>query len=344
MPGHSPKISVIIPTFNRAKYLRECLESIFAQTSPASQIIVINDASSDNTKNICQSYGNKIEYYEQSKQIGKPSAINFALEKVTGDYVWIFDDDDVAFPEALERFVEPLEKNPQYGFSYSTFYFSDSAEDDRIGEIQFELKIPDLEKRGPLVPLLESNYLGGAALFARTSCYKEAGPFDPHLLRSQDYEMAIRIVRRFKGVRVPGGPTFHYRQHEGIRGATNDRFSVSDRKKKWLEYDQRFFRKLYKEVPLAEYLPPGKSIEKSGRQAILQRLAIMSYKMMMPEVVADLYKLADSKDQTSISEEEYLILREMVTHLPRYDMGSIFDRLEFFNKVRELSLLRSFVY
>ncbi len=336
MTGQNPKITVLIPTFNRGRFLAECLDSILAQTLPAAQIIVVDDGSTDNTKEICSSYSDAIEYYELN-QLGKPSAINCGLEKTVGDYVWIFDDDDVAYPEALERFVEPLENDPQYGFSFSTFNFTSSEPDGRIGAVQFELRIPDLEERGFLIPLLEGNFLGGAAVFARTSCYKEVGYFDPELLRSQDYEMAIRVARCFKGIRIPGGPTFHYRQHEGERGATADRFSVAERGRKWLEYDQKFFRKLYRDLPLSVFLPPRQSLGQERRKAILQRMAIMAYKLLVPEVMEDLKELSVLDGKSPLSSAEYLIIREMMTRVPRHQAGTLYDHAEFFKEIRRLA-------
>ncbi len=225
----TPTVTVLIPTFNRGDFLAECLDSIQSQTLPPSQIIVVNDGSTDHTLEVLKPYRDRIEYIE-TPQLGKPAALNAGLERVTGDYLWIFDDDDVALPEALARFVEPLENHPEHGFSYSTYYYTASRpEDNRIGSILDESRIPDVHERGFLIPLLEGNFLGGAALFARTSCYARVGNFDTRLVRSQDYEMAIRIARRFSGIRVPGGATFHYRQHEGLRGSTRDRFQVGTR-------------------------------------------------------------------------------------------------------------------
>jgi len=196
-----------------------------------------------------------------------------------------------------------------------------------------ELKTPDFEERGFLIPLLESNFLGGAALFVRTSCYKQLGHFDPKLLRSQDYEMAIRIARRFKGIEVAGGPTFHYRQHAGIRGGRQDQFVESDRFKKWLEYDQVFFRKLYLELPLTEYLPAEKSLEEHTRQALLQRMGIMASKNLVEEVMSDLHDLSRVTDRTSLSRREKIIIRDTFY----YRLVCIIGYLGFFDEICRLS-------
>lgn len=332
-----PTVTVLVPTFNRADFLAECLDSILSQTLAPAQVIVVNDGSTDGTLDVLAPYRDRIEYIE-TPQVGKPAAINAGLERVTGEYLWIFDDDDVAFPEALARFVEPLQAHPEHGFSYSTFYYTASRpEDNRLGPILDESRIPDVQERGFLPPLLETNFLGGAALFARTSCYACVGPFDVKLVRSQDYEMAIRIARRFSGVRIAGGPTFHYRQHGGLRGSALDRFEADRRLRKWLEYNQVFFRRLYREIPLCEYLPPGASLKERLRQAHLQRLAIVASKLLMPEVFSELDALARLEDRSPLSDQERSILLAMILRRACYRGGSLNDHLEFFARVRCLA-------
>jgi glycosyltransferase involved in cell wall biosynthesis len=335
--AHTPTITVLIPTFNRGNFLAECLDSIQSQTPTPSQILIVNDGSADGTLDVLKPYRNRIEYLE-TPQLGKSAAINAGLGRVTGDYLWIFDDDDVALPDALARFVEPLENHPEHGFSYSTYYYTASRpEDNRIGSILDESIIPDVRERGFLIPLLESNFLGGASVFARTSCYAQVGVFDTRLVRCQDYEMAIRIARRFTGVRVQGGATFHYRQHDGLRGSTQDRFQVNTRLRKWLEYDQMIFRDLHRQLPLEEYLPPGVPLEQERRQAHLQRLAVLASKLLAPEAYADLGLLAALQDRTPLSTLERQIIRGIVCHRPFYAAGSIADQFEFYDEIRRLA-------
>ena len=332
----NPRVSVLIPTYNRAYYLAECLDSLLGQTLTPFQLIVVNDGSTDHTLETLKPYLGKIEYLE-TPQGGKSVSINQGLRSVRGDYVWIFDDDDVALPDALERFTEPLEKDPAYGFSYSTYYFTGTKPGShRIGRIQFEEKKPDLEKRGFLIPLLEANILGGAALFARTSTYRAVGEFDPALVRSQDYDVAIRIARRFKGVRVAGGATFHYRQHSGIRGSVRDRFKARLRKKKWWEYDQLIFRRLYEELALNDYLPPDVALEGHHREALLQRLAIAAGKLMLPESLKDLEALERLGDDRPLSDREQFILQRLAV-CPFYRVGSLLDKPAFAKRFREPS-------
>ena len=333
----APKITVIIPTFNRSIYLKECLDSILSQTLQPHQVIVVNDGSNDRTREVLDPYLPIIDYVETG-QTGKAVALNVSLEGVKGEYVWIFDDDDVALPDALERFVTPLEADPTCGFSYSTyFYTATRSQDDRIGDVLGESRIPDLQDQDLLISLLESDFLGGASIFARTTCYRQVGNFDPALVRSEDYEMLIRLARQFTGVRVAGGPTFHYRQHDGMRGSAMDRFEAAHRNNKWLEYDQLVFRRLYGELPLEVYLPHGTPLRGHLRRAHLQRLAVVASKLMFSEMAACLEDLARLEQPSPFSKQEREILYRLIVRRPFYGAGSFYDNLESFDLIRRLA-------
>lgn len=313
------KVSVIIPSYKRAPFLVECVESILGQTLPPSQILLVNDGSCDATRSVIAQYGDRIEYLE-TPNAGKAAALNKGLTRVTGEYVWIFDDDDVALPDAVERHVKALEENPQFGFSYSTFYFS--RMDERGGSLEpgFEFELPAVDEENFVLQLMESNFLCGAGIFVRAQCYRTVGPFDEELVRSQDYEMAIRIARRFRGVRIDG-PAFHYRQHSGLRGSSTDRFSAERNQEKWREYDRKFFQKLRLELDLREYLPRDGSPVNQGqldtRRAYLQRMTVMASKGLYEEMLQDLgLALAEGRDSRPLSEPERGIASRALAYSP----------------------------
>lgn len=328
---------MLIPTFNRADFLSECIDSILTQSLTPSQVLVVNDGSTDRTQQVLDAYGNDVEIVEEAHK-GKPAALNAGLPVVTGEYLWIFDDDDVALPDAVERFVEPLEASPEYGFTYSSFYYTATeAGSTRLGPVVGMSTVPDVDEQGFLVALLESNFLGGAALFARRSCYETVGEFDQELLRSQDYDMAIRIARQFTGVRVVGAPTFHYRQHDGQRGANRDRFDASQRFPKWLQYDQIIFSRLYRELPLVDYLPVGRDVDELRRQAHLQRLSVLASKLLVDEACAELSVVAGlSADRGGFSEEERRLVGTLAT-APYYGVGRLVDHPRVAGHMRELA-------
>lgn len=316
----TPAVTVLIPTYNRAFLLEASLESILAQTLSPVQVLVIDDGSSDETPDLLSRMRPRIEHL-RVPQGGKSRAVNAGLPLVRGDYLWVFDDDDIAAPDALQRFVAPLRVDSALGFTFSRWWYTPGLPDGGLGQPRGMSQMPDVAKRGILAPLLEANFISGASLFGRSSCYRELGGFDPSMLRSQDYEFAVRMARRYRGAPVPGGPTFHLRLHPGHRGAESDRFPASAMKAKWLEYDQLFFRRLYVELPLRAYLPPRADETAHTRRALLQRAVVMANRKLNDYVLADLTALAYGDDQSALRSEELELVRRGLAGRSYYGDG-----------------------
>ena len=309
-----PNVSVLLATYNRARSIAESLESVFAQTLPPSQVIVINDGSTDHTKAALEPFRQQIEYLE-SENHGKPSALNLGMARVTGEYVWIMDDDDVAMSDALERHLAILESRSEVGWTYSSYIESTTNEGNPRIVPKAEKVLPNFPEDEFLVHLMEQCFLIHPTILVRTSCYREVGPFEPDLIRCQDYEMAVRLARRFPCARV-AGPTIYYRVHGGLRGSARDTFKAGQIQEKWLEYMQVFIRKLRKEMPLSEYLT-GHHVSHFGtsdlRYAYLQRMAIMARKRLYNEMIEDLQSATQENSTTfsRLSSVERNLLHEL---------------------------------
>ncbi|HLS48323.1 MAG TPA: glycosyltransferase family 2 protein [Gemmatimonadales bacterium] len=331
-----PSITVLVPTFNRAAMLAECLESLLAQTLPPTQILVVNDGSTDETPEVLARFGDTIEVLEVS-QGGKAGAVNAGLARVTGEYLWVFDDDDVALPDALERIVAPLEADRELGFTYGMYAPARSRPDGRIGPAEGTSWLPNTGKAGMLPSLLLGNYMGGAALFARTACYRELGGLSPELIRSQDYDLAIRMVRRFRGAQVEGPPFYLYRKHDGLRGDARTRFGAAESRHRWLEYDQIIFRRLREELPITAHLPPGADAGREIRHALIHRMVVSAFKLMYPEARADLAAIAELDDSAPLTPDEKGLLVLLIRTEPYYGKGSILDQPGFFADLGRLA-------
>jgi glycosyltransferase involved in cell wall biosynthesis len=312
------EVSVLLPTYNRDRFIAESLESVFAQTLPPSQVIVINDGSTDHTTAALEPFRQRIVYLE-SENRGKPSALNLGMAKVTGEYVWIMDDDDVAMSDALERHAAILESRPEVGWTYSSYIESTTNTEDLRIVPQKERIVANFPEEEFLVRLMEQCFLIHPTIVVRASCYREVGPFDPTLVRCQDYEMAVRLARRFPCARV-ASPTIYYRMHGGVRGSARDTFKAGQIEEKWLEYMQVFIRELRKEMPLREYLP-GSQAPCSGtvdlRYAYLRRMGIMARKRLYDEMIEDLRLAAQntSTDPPMLEPAERNLLRELFSSI-----------------------------
>jgi glycosyltransferase involved in cell wall biosynthesis len=103
--GSSPSISVVIPCYNAAPFLRPAIESILGQTRPATEVIVIDDGSTDDSARIASSFGPAVRVIRQENQ-GESAARNRGIEAATGDWVAFLDADDLWLPTKLERQAE----------------------------------------------------------------------------------------------------------------------------------------------------------------------------------------------------------------------------------------------
>ena len=92
-----PAVTVIVPTFNRASMLQQCIDSVLKQTAKPLEIIVVDDGSTDATAAIANGFPPVVRYLAKRNE-GKGAALNFALPFARGEWIWFFDDDDVALP------------------------------------------------------------------------------------------------------------------------------------------------------------------------------------------------------------------------------------------------------
>lgn len=319
----TPRISAIVPTYNRADLIGECLHSLLSQCRPVSEIIVMDDGSTDHTEQAVKGFGGPIRYFRQANG-GKPAALNAALSQVTGDYVWICDDDDIALPEATARLGEVLDREP-HGFAYGRFlrfrtdkvtgrrqvfgpgYFPDGAED-------------------TLQELLDDFFIFQFACLVRKEAYDSVGPFGEDLPRSQDYDMILRLARRFTGGYVPE-PLYLQREHDGLRGPAAARIESTETFQAWIEYDQRIFRGLHAEMRLEEYVPPSLANAPEPlreRAALLKRACVMARRKLWPLAIPDLERAAGLGGEATPVEEEVEIASRMM--LARYGCREVIDQ------------------
>jgi len=116
----APKISVIIPTYNRDRFIKEAIDSVLIQDFQDYEIIVIDDGSTDNTKEIVKSLKNKkIRYFFQKNQ-GRSKARNRAIKLARGQYLAFLDSDDVFLPGKLTKQVKCLDEHPKIGMVYAS--------------------------------------------------------------------------------------------------------------------------------------------------------------------------------------------------------------------------------
>ena len=113
-----PTVSVIMNCFNGEKYLREAIDSVYAQTYKNWEIIFWDNASTDNSAEIAKSYDEKLRYFRGEKTVPLYAARNLALKQAKGKYIAFLDCDDYWLPQKLERQVEIFESDKKIGLVY----------------------------------------------------------------------------------------------------------------------------------------------------------------------------------------------------------------------------------
>lgn len=125
MSSNSPLVSVLIPTFNREKFIGEAIESVLEQTFQDFEIIVVDDGSTDRTAEVIKSFpADKLIYIHQPNR-GRSNARNHALSLAKGRYIAFLDSDDLYLPGKLELQVSYLEDHPEAGMVYTSAYCVD---------------------------------------------------------------------------------------------------------------------------------------------------------------------------------------------------------------------------
>jgi len=293
-------VTAIVPTYNRARYLGECLTALIEQTTPPRQIIVVDDGSTDDTAAVTSAFAGRVEYLHKANG-GKSSALNLALTQATGAAIWIFDDDDVADPDALRLLSNALTDNPEAGFAFGDHdnFMVDSTGDKRfIPAPRRPFDVDDLH-----CAIIERCFIFQPALLVRRRCYDEVGPFDTDLPRAQDYDMLLRLSRHAAGVHVPA-ILFHQRQHTDVRGTAAVSIRGEEIWERQKHFDALVLEKLYRYNSLSDYLPRSRQASELAPadriSALLRRAAGMARKKLWAIATADIDAAATLAKQHDI--------------------------------------------
>ncbi len=196
-----PKVSVIIPTFNCAKYLPEAIESVLAQTYTDCEVIVMDDGSTDNTNQVVATYRDRVRYFYQENR-GVGSARNTGIRYAQGDYVVFLDADDVLLPDKLETQASFLDQNANVDIVYSDGLLfrinSDGTEENRLlsasGLLNKSLGAP----ADSLAILAIENAFPPLVAMVRLRCVRDIGGFDEErsLMTLEDWDLWFRLAAK----------------------------------------------------------------------------------------------------------------------------------------------------
>lgn len=189
----NPLVSVIIPTFNREFFIKDAIDSVLNQTFQDFEIVVIDDGSTDNTKDIIDGYNDYRIHYFYQKNRGLNPARNAGIKNSRGNYIAFLDSDDIWEPDKLEKQVEILNQKPEIGLVYCGSSLIDENKN-------FIGKRPLITYKGDVFKkLVMYNFLyNGSVVLFRKSCIEKVGLFDETITRMTDWEFYLRFSVYFK--------------------------------------------------------------------------------------------------------------------------------------------------
>jgi glycosyltransferase involved in cell wall biosynthesis len=187
------KVSVIIPTYNRANLIAETIESVLRQTLEDREVIVVDDGSTDKTAQEVEKFADRIIHVRQPNS-GAAKARKTGIRMARGEYIAFLDSDDLWLPEKLELQYQAVVQSPLQGLNFTdVMWFTDS-----------EVMIPSLRDKYQLhtgevfEKLLFDNWIATSSVLVRKECLEEAGGFDedPRVVYVEDWNLWIRLARR----------------------------------------------------------------------------------------------------------------------------------------------------
>ena len=184
-----PDVSVIIPTYNRANLLSAAIESVLAQTYSDYELLIVDDGSTDNTRDVVLSYTDPRIRYLHKNNGGLASARNFGLREAQGRYVAFLDDDDLYLPDKLAIQVNFLDAHPDVGW-VNAGYLATDMQGNVLEEVRPWLSYSDLGVETWLFACPAVVH----AVQVRREWLEHIGGFDDHFRASEDWDAWLRLA------------------------------------------------------------------------------------------------------------------------------------------------------
>lgn len=277
-----PLVSVIIPSYNARRYIKETVDSVLAQTYKNIEIIVVDDGSTDGTREELAPYAaaGKIRYFYQ-ENAGQSAARNTAIAHAKGKYLALLDADDMFMPTKVEEQVAYLEAHPECGLSYCGMYH---FFDPDVGK-KYIFSVPT--PSGVLFKeLLQGNFINPLSVVLRKELLDKYGSFEPTFRRLDEQALWLKLA--FNGVKFCYLPRrlAYYRMHKS--SLTNDAVYFRDTQKTLISFLRTIKETWFTSAQAQEYDIDG-LIRKAEKRFIIGKL--MAGRNILSKSLLKLYNL-----------------------------------------------------
>lgn len=256
---NKPLVTVYITNYNYELYITQAVESVLSQSFQDFEIIIIDDGSTDNSKQIIEEFSknNKIKViFQQNKGLNVTN--NIALKVASGKYIMRLDADDYLEPNALQLMCDALEKDQTLGLVFPDYYMVD-----RDGNALSLEKRHSFDKEVNLFDMPAH----GACTMIRTDFLKQVGGYDEQYKCQDGYELWIKFISKFK-VNNINTPLFHYRQH-GDNLTTNEEKILSTR----IKIKENHLKKNKQSAPKVVTIIPVRGSKFNSKNICFQKIA-----------------------------------------------------------------------
>jgi len=292
------KVSVVLTCYNGARWISAATESILAQTYKNFELVVIDDGSTDNSKEIVSSYlcDERVRYIYQENR-GFSAAVNRGIKEGKGDLIGFVGQDDLWLHNKLEVQVKYLNEHEDVDVFHSNYCFINS--EGKIIKVR-DIKIPSFSSRKKLIEyLFLNNFMGFETVLAKKKCFDEVGFFDERMVAFSDHDIWLRIAGKFN-IAYIDLPLVKKREHElqlsktGIERGLKDKFLMVNK----AIHQYPFLKKVERKKLASLYYTLGtvmlqKGDNKKAKQEFLKsfRLRPWKFKAVIASISPTLYRI-----------------------------------------------------
>ena len=258
------KLAVILPAYNAENFIAECLESLLNQTFSDFCILVVNDASTDNTGKILETYAAKdarLRVYHFSENQGEPAVMQFAMDMLNYmnvEYVARMDADDICVPHRFEKQVQYLDEHPEIDILGSNALLFNNGQTDKATKVS-TLPLLDKDIKAHF-SLARDNIINPSSMW-RHSSIKALGINYAQTATAPDFHMWVQCALHKKTFANLPEPLLFYRIHQGQASKIHDKISESVQYSMELWISHLFPELTPKEVSLLSLILHGKTIK-----------------------------------------------------------------------------------
>ncbi len=281
--NNNPKVSVVLPTYNGARYLRNSVESCLNQTYKNIELIIVDDCSTDETPDIVHSFNDpRIRYVRNETNQRLPRSLNIGFALATGEYLTWTSDDNEFLPQAIENMLKILKDDQTVDFVYADY----TARYLENGKIE-QRRLPDQ------LSLEKENCIGACFLYTRR-VYERLGGFDPKYELVEDYEYWIRVSKHFRFKHIPQFLYIYGEHWKSLKGSRMININLCD---KVLKYQYGFITRAQLTGGINRFLTVSIDCRKSMSQWIglwlktMRQMCNMSFFLSILFIFYSLYLL-----------------------------------------------------